>query len=70
MRQYHRRDESKILPHVLVISIVSFCAISVLPYFWNYDVLDYSVVASVFVCRCLCNILLYLDQIALSMFHQ
>ena len=27
-------------------------------------------VASVFVCRCLCNILLYLDQIALSMFHQ
>ena len=42
VRQYHRRDESKILPHVLVISIVSFCAISVLPYFWNYDVLDYS----------------------------
>ena len=27
---------------VLVISIVSFCTISVLPYFWNYDVLDYS----------------------------
>jgi hypothetical protein len=27
-------------------------------------------VASVFVCRCLYNILLYLDQIALSMFHQ
>jgi hypothetical protein len=27
---------------VLVISIVSFCTISVLSYFWNYDVLDYS----------------------------
>ena len=27
---------------VLVISIVSFCTISVLLYFWNYDVLDYS----------------------------
>jgi hypothetical protein len=27
---------------VLVISIFSFCTISVLPYFWNYDVLDYS----------------------------
>ena len=27
---------------ILVISIVSFCAISVLLYFWNYDVLDYS----------------------------
>jgi hypothetical protein len=27
---------------VLFISIVSFCTISVLPYFWNYDVLDYS----------------------------
>ena len=27
-------------------------------------------VASVFVCRCLYNILLNLDQIALSMFHQ
>jgi hypothetical protein len=27
---------------VLVISIFSFCTISVLSYFWNYDVLDYS----------------------------
>jgi hypothetical protein len=27
---------------VLVISIFSFCTISVLPYFWTYDVLDYS----------------------------
>ena len=26
----------------LLFPIVSLCAISVLPYFWNYDVLDYS----------------------------
>ena len=64
------RAQSCLFVLSLLFPIVSLCAISVLPYFWNFDVWIIRLVASVFVCRCLYNILLYLDQIALSMFYQ